>query len=365
MHDATKIPHSKTPKRLFVCGGGTGGHFFSGVAVGEKFLDLYPHGEVYFVGTRYGIEARYELKDSRMKKIFILSRGVKGKSLTKKISGLLFIFLGVLQSLWFLIRYRPQIVMGVGGYASAPTVFASIFLRWLFRWKVAVLDQNSSPGLVNKVFSRLPVLAYCAFEFPHFALVDLPLRKSFLDRASKRRSFEWPPKTILIVGGSQGAAGLNERWIKILPELIKAFPGVKFTHQTGKSDEEKVRRAYEGLGLTAEVFAFSDELYRFYDQADLVICRSGAMSVFEVLAFARPAIFVPFPRATDDHQTKNALSVQSPQWVVAESALTWERLKPLLDSRNPSVPNRDSQSLEPWEKILSLPSFLPGLARHP
>lgn len=343
----------KSSHRFFVCGGGTGGHFFSGVALAELFLKLHPEGDVFFVGTRYGIEARYELKDSRMKKLFILSKGVKGKSILDKILALCLIFCGIFQSIGFLIRYRPTIVAGVGGYASAPTVFAAVLLRWLFRWKVFVLDQNSSPGLVNKIFSRFPLNAYCAFPFKGFQLVDLPLRQSFLESANQRRPSSWPAQTILVLGGSQGAKGLNDRWIGLLPQLKQAFPNLKVLHQTGKSDEDRVRLAYQSVGLVAEVFAFSDDMPRLYSASDLVVCRAGAMSVFEVLAFNKPAIFVPFPKAADDHQTKNAQSVQVSDWVLSEQQLSWDRLYALLNRESPAIPARSSRPDRDWTQILS------------
>lgn len=339
---------------IFVCGGGTGGHFFSGVAIAEKFLSRYPEAEVVFVGTIHGIEARTKLDDPRMQTVFIHAKGLKGKGLKQRILGIFSLILGFLQSFYLLIRWRPKMVIGVGGYASAPTVFAAMLLRFLFRWKVWVIDQNSSPGLVNRIFSRMPLMAYCAFEFKGFQLVDLPLRKSFEESARNKRAFDWPPKKILVLGGSQGARGLNERWKMIVPELKKKIPGLKIFHQSGVSARDDLNQFYLEQSVDAEVFSFSDQLYRYYDQADLVVCRSGAMSVFEVMKFGRPAVFVPFPAAADDHQTKNALAVQNSAWVLKESDLDWNHLKALIESPNPAVPFRTEENSTSWDRILSI-----------
>ncbi len=345
---------SKAHPHLMVCGGGTGGHFFSGVAVAEIFLNLYPEGRVTFVGTRLGIEARTTLSDSRMNVVFIHARGLKGKSLLNKLKGVLSLFRGILESCLLLTKHRPQIVAGVGGYASAPTLVAAIFLRWLFRWKVFVLEQNSSAGLVNQILSQGPLAAYAGFKIKGFQLVDLPLREGFLSQIQNRRSFEWPPKVILIMGGSQGARGLNDRWLEMLPDLKKRLPEVEFIHQSGFEDRERVEKAYKELGLKASVIAFTNELPELLQRADLVVARAGAMTVFEVMKFARPVVFVPFPKAADDHQTKNALAVQKAEWVIAESQFMWSRLSPLLDQAPSVLKRRQEETVVEWKDILTL-----------
>jgi len=338
--------------KIFICGGGTGGHYFSGVAIAEEFLIRFPQAQVMFVGTRAGIEGRVRLDDSRMKQVFIPARGFKRRGLMAQLAALGYLVGGILMSLFYLIRERPRLVIGVGGYASFPTVFTSVLLKWLFHWKVVVVDQNSSPGVANKVLSRMPVSAYCGFPAKGFQLVNLPIRQRFKEVAAHSEAFRWPPERILIVGGSQGARGLNHRWRQILPLLKESGLSVRIVHQTGTADEAAMREIYQDLGFEAEVFAFSDHLQSYFAKADLIICRSGAMTVFEALAFRKPCIFVPFPGAADDHQRKNALSVQSPQWVVAESEFTWARLEPLLRAHQPSLPDRQPDSVVSWDQIL-------------
>lgn len=340
--------------KLFVCGGGTGGHFFSGVAVAEKFLKMHPSARVIFVGTPYGIEARTKLDDPRMQVKFVLARGVKGRGVHLKLQALLLMVIGFIQSLYLLLLERPQMVWGVGGYASVPTVLAALFLRPLMRWRVCILEQNSYAGVANRVFLKLGARAFSAFPCAGFELVDLPLRSHYEARATQCRKPEWPPKTVLVIGGSQGASGLNQKWMRVLLNLKTEIPDLRILHQTGAHDFEAIRRIYNDLRMLAEVFAFSNDMPSYYEQADLLICRSGAMTVFEAMLFKRPAIFVPFPKAADDHQRKNALSVQHSEWVVAEEDFDSDHLLRLLRSESPKIPSRASQGQVSWESLLAI-----------
>ncbi len=345
------------PKRtVFICGGGTGGHFFSGVALAEKILDFCPDRKIIFVGTSRGIEARFEPTDSRMSKAFIHARGLKGKSVVHQALGVFSMLRGIFDSFFLLVRERPELVVGVGGYASAPTVFAAFLLRPLLCHRVAVLDQNSSVGLANRLFSRLPgIKALCAFTVPGFHRVSLPVRAAIERAAENARAFSWPPQTVLVMGGSQGARGLNRKWVsEILSPLRRAFPNLKFIHQTGEADFYDVKKAYVEAGIEAEVFTFSSAMQTVYDRADLVVCRSGAMTVFEIIAFFRPCVFIPFPNATDDHQYKNAIAVQKTNWVLREENLNWASFEPLLRSSSPSIPSQSSSisTRAEWKEIL-------------
>ncbi|MDB5038003.1 MAG: UDP-N-acetylglucosamine--N-acetylmuramyl-(pentapeptide) pyrophosphoryl-undecaprenol [Bacteriovoracaceae bacterium] len=341
----------KNPE-IFICGGGTGGHFFSGVALAEKFLKFYPDFKVTFVGTKNGIEGRTTLSDPRMSIHFIKAKGLKGKGLVSKFVGIFYMAIGFLESCCLLLSRRPKIILGVGGYASAPTVMAAICLRPIGSWSVGILEQNSTPGLANRLFSYF-TRAFSAFQIPRFQLIDLPLRSHTIQIAEKVKPFSWPPKTIFILGGSQGAKKLNAKWREALPTLLKEFPNLEVIHQTGRDEDAVFKEFYRNLNVKAEVFAFSNEMQKFYEQADLLICRSGAMTVFEVIAFRRPAVFVPFPFATDDHQRKNALSVQKEDWVIGENDLNAARLLQILKSKVASVPMAKSEPRETWQAIFS------------
>lgn len=338
--------------KIFICGGGTGGHFFSGVAIAEEYLLRHPNAEVVFVGTKSGIEGRAKLEDSRMQKRFIPAKGFKRRGVLAQMTALFYLLGGLLMSAVFLLQERPQLVVGVGGYASFPTVFVAVLLKLFFGWKILVVDQNSSPGLANKILRLFPVEAYCGFPAKGFQLVNLPVRERFKAAAAAAESFRWPPERVLILGGSQGARGLNQKWRLILPLLKESGLAIRIVHQTGAADEASMREIYQELGFEAEVFAFSDRLHDYFAKADLVICRAGAMTVFEALAFRRPCIFVPFPGAADDHQLHNALSVQPSSWVIPESDFSWARLEPLMRSQQPSLPSRRSDSVTSWDDVL-------------
>lgn len=336
---------------IFICGGGTGGHFFSGLALAEEFLKKYPESRVVFVGTRLGIEGRVKLSDPRMQIHFIAAKGMKGKRVFAKFLGIFYLILGWAQSLRLLMLYRPEIVFGVGGYASAPTCLAAWMTGFLKIWRLAVLEQNSSPGLVNRIFSKWGVSAFCAFPAKGFELIKLPIRQSTLEASQKARPIHWPPKTLFIAGGSQGARPLNQKWKEVVRALKPELSSLRLIHQTGRADEADLKSFYESEGFNAEVFAFSDEMPKYYETADLMICRSGAMTVFEVEAFKRPAIFIPFPHATDDHQRANALSVQDSDWVITESELNAERLRALILAPNPKIPCQKTPPQRGWGEI--------------
>jgi len=339
--------------RLVICGGGTGGHFFSGLALAELFLKHYPKGLVDFVGTRHGIEAQYKFTDERMHIHFVEARGLKRKSILSKLMAVFSILFGIFESFHLLKTLKPTVVFGVGGYASAPPLVAALLLRRFLHYKVVLLEQNFVAGATNSYLKKYADGAYSGFQTPGFKLVDLPLRKAISRRAENASAPNWPPKTIFVLGGSQGAVGLNKKWMESLPHLKEKFPHIKIIHQVSRFDEKNVRATYKEMGIEAKVFVFSNDLAGFYEEADLVVCRAGAMTAFEVIAFKRPAIFVPFPYATEDHQLKNALAIQSREWIIAEENFSWERFGALLEASEPSIPRTKIEVTEKWPEILS------------
>ncbi|PIR22777.1 MAG: hypothetical protein COV44_06370 [Deltaproteobacteria bacterium CG11_big_fil_rev_8_21_14_0_20_45_16] len=339
--------------KIVIAGGGTGGHFFCGLAVAEHFLEAYPDAQVVLVGVQRGIEGRYRLQDRRMRLVFIPAKGFMNQSFFQKIEAIVLLLRGCLSSLRILIRERPRAVIGVGGYASAPCILAAYFLKLFLGFKLSVVDQNSVPGLVNRFFSKLGVRAFCPFPFRGFQLIKMPIRKNIEEHAKQAAKFSWPPKCIFVQGGSQGAAGLNKAWIRILPQLKAALPEARYIHQTGASSLDNVQTAYQELGMDAECFGFTDEIARYLSQADLVVSRSGALSSFELIEFQRPTVFVPFPRASEDHQFKNAIALQESSWVVAEAEFCWERMRGILSQSVPSLPRPRNPAQLTWRALLS------------
>lgn len=341
---------SRNPHKLIIAGGGTGGHFYCGLAFAQKYVSKYPRAEIIFIGVRKGIEGRHKFSDKRMKVEFIQAMGFKGENPLNKMISLLGLAFGVLGMCFRLIKHRPRFVLGVGGYASASTMFAAILLKPFMNTKPVVVDQNSIPGALNRFLSKfLP--AYGPFPYPGFRTMELPVRDEVDKAVLEAPEAQWPPRRILVMGGSQGALGLNKAWIRILSELAKADEQYEIFHQAGSSSIQNVQAAYNEFRVPAEVFAFSTELHNYISKADLVICRAGALSILECIAFQRPTVLVPFPFAADNHQMKNAQAVQHPSWILAESRLDWKNLQTILKSREPRVPSIKQKAATSWRSL--------------
>jgi UDP-N-acetylglucosamine--N-acetylmuramyl-(pentapeptide) pyrophosphoryl-undecaprenol N-acetylglucosamine transferase len=213
------------------------------------------------------------------------------------------------QAALLLWRLRPQVVLGLGGYASGPVVLAAA----LMRRPTAVMEQNSVPGSTNRLLARLGVLhrAYLSFEASRsyfrastVRVLGNPVRQAITDVG--RTPVPTEPLRLLVLGGSQGAEKLNRAVPDGLSRVVAATPGITVTHQTGDAMVEAVRRRYDDLGVKARVVSFIDDMASAYRQASLVICRAGATTLAELAVVGRPSLLVPFPYAIDDHQRKNA-----------------------------------------------------------
>jgi UDP-N-acetylglucosamine--N-acetylmuramyl-(pentapeptide) pyrophosphoryl-undecaprenol N-acetylglucosamine transferase len=278
--------------KILIAGGGTGGHFFSGVAVGEAFLTRNDDNVVVYVGTAQGIEARVGPKEG-LDVRFITISGIKGKGIVSRLAALLKLPLSLLQSMGIVLREWPAAVIGVGGYASGPVVLAA---RLLGR-KTAVVEQNSVAGATNRILGRLVHRVFVAFE-P--ATRDFPPGKAeVIGVGSKLR--------VLVVGGSQGAHAVNVAMIEAVTGMDEGLKArLHITHQTGAADEELVRKGYEEAGVSAKATPFIDDMAEAYRFADLVVCRAGAMTVSELMISRRGSLLIPLPQAIYDHQTMNA-----------------------------------------------------------
>ena len=299
--------------RLLVAGGGTGGHLFPGIAVAEEFLSRDPANEVLFVGTERGVEARL-LPKLGYRLELIAAAGVRGKSLLGQLKGLAGFMYGYSQSRQILKEFKPDLVLGVGGYASAPVVLAA---RGLLIPRF-VHEQNAIPGMTNKLLSRIARQAFISLEesrkfFPKETtlLTGNPLRKQILDQIAlqgpePRTPSPEIPFHLLVFGGSLGAHSINMTMAAAAPLLAKMSGTLTVTHQTGEKDFEAVAAAYCAAGLQATVLPFIDNMAAEYRAADLIVCRAGATTIAEVTACGKPCIFIPYPHAVDDHQRKNA-----------------------------------------------------------
>jgi UDP-N-acetylglucosamine--N-acetylmuramyl-(pentapeptide) pyrophosphoryl-undecaprenol N-acetylglucosamine transferase len=301
--------------RVLIAGGGTGGHLFPGIAVAEEVKARDPGNEVLFVGTARGIEARVCPKQGWPLEL-IEASGLKTVGALGAVRGLLRVPRAMWQSRRILRRFRPDAVLGVGGYASGPVVLAARMAGI----PTAILEQNSVPGLANKILGKIVRAVFLAFEEtrPFFAarkiqLTGNPIRRQLAERLLTAGAQEKPagaPPHLFCFGGSQGARAVNALFADAVRLLRERGLRFTVTHQTGKDDLEPTRARYGDVGADGvDVRDFIDDMASEYARADLVVARAGAMTVSELTAVGRPAILIPYPTAADDHQTVNARAV--------------------------------------------------------
>ena len=318
--------------RVIIAGGGTGGHVFPAISIAEEILERNGGNEVMFVGTEHGIEKRI-LPENGYRVEFINSRGIVGKSFSQKAAAAISILGAMLSSLRILRDFRPDAVIGVGGYASGPTLLCAS----MSAIPTAVCEQNSVPGLANRILSRFVGRIFITFEESRerlpaekTLLTGNPIRRDLARRAAERKPRRSAPRNVFVLGGSQGARKLNETVPRALAEL--AVP-VNVTHQTGEAHTEGVRETYRRLGIPAEVFGFTDDISRVYEKTDLVICRAGSGTLSEVTAFGIPSVLIPLASSTHDHQLKNAriLESRAAAAVIEEKGLSVESLRAVIE----------------------------------
>jgi UDP-N-acetylglucosamine--N-acetylmuramyl-(pentapeptide) pyrophosphoryl-undecaprenol N-acetylglucosamine transferase len=291
-----------------MAGGGTGGHVIPALAIARALRDG-DAAEVRFVGTARGLETRL-VPEAGFPLELIKVGQLKGVSLATRARTLADLPLGILRCVRLLREFRPDVVVGVGGYASGPAMMAAILLRV----PTLAYEPNAVPGLANRLVGKRVSAAAVAFEatagyFRKAVVTGVPVREAIFTVQPKPE--EEAPR-LLITAGSQGARVFNETLPGIAPELLERVRGLTIVHQAGAANLEKTRAAYEANGVLLDpafgrvsVAAFLDDMVGEYRAADLVLCRSGS-TVAELAAAGRPSLLVPFPQAADDHQRKNA-----------------------------------------------------------
>lgn len=323
--------------KILFAGGGTGGHLYSGIAVAREAQRLSPGTEIVFVGTERGIEARKVPQEGYRLELMTVS-GIKGRGLAGAIGGALKVPGALFASLKLLRREKPGAVVGIGGYASGPTVMAAAVAGY----PTAIVEQNVIPGFTNKVLARFVKRIYAPMDeavrhFPSARKVRVtgnPIRRNVVDEAIAKARPSSGPLRLLVFGGSLGAKRINEAMVAALPLLKEIRGGLTIVHQTGEKDFETVKAAYEKAGFAADVRPFLDDMGAQYAAADLVLCRAGASTLAELTAIGKPAILVPYPHAIYDHQTLNARALEArgaARWI-ADAELTGERLAAAVSS---------------------------------
>ncbi|MGD8366219.1 MAG: undecaprenyldiphospho-muramoylpentapeptide beta-N-acetylglucosaminyltransferase [Desulfobacterales bacterium] len=320
---------------VVVAGGGTGGHLFPGIAVAQQFVARVPETRVLFVGTDRPFEAA-AVERAGFPHRAVRVEGIKGRGWKRALGAVFRLPGAILESMSIIAEFRPHLIFGVGGYASGPTVAAG----WLAGKTVVIQEQNLLPGIANRLLSMLAQRIYLSFpetaaRFParKGRVFGNPVRKEVLASAGRAPERPSGKMTVLILGGSQGAKGINTAVIEALAHLENP-ERVRFIHQSGAADEERVRKAYEKAGIEADARAFFHDVGRVLAEADLVICRAGATTVAELTAIGKAIVFIPFPYAADDHQTKNAASLARRQAadLIPEAELSGKMLAERIES---------------------------------
>jgi UDP-N-acetylglucosamine--N-acetylmuramyl-(pentapeptide) pyrophosphoryl-undecaprenol N-acetylglucosamine transferase len=297
--------------RFVIAGGGTGGHLFPGMAIAEAFVEREMGNEVLFIGTERGIEARI-LAGGKFPLRTIQAKPLKGRSISGKVKAIWPIPMAITEAYSILKDFQPQLVLGVGGYASGPTLMAASFLGM----KRAIHEQNVIPGMTNRILKRFSQRIFVSFEetkryFPDEKTIVTgnPIRREIFQPGTNVKGIEKREEgrfTLLIFGGSAGAHRINEAVIEALEQLqeIKSF--LRFVHQTGKEDVDWVSKGYREKGFDALVRPFFEDMATYYQLSDLVVCRSGASTVAELAVCGKAAVLIPYPYAAHNHQLINA-----------------------------------------------------------
>lgn len=320
--------------RVVITGGGTGGHLFPALAVHGALLRRRPEAQVLFVGASEGVEATIL---PRLGHAFcgLSVHQVKGRRWRGQVAALLALPSVVRQASRLLRECGAQVVLGVGGYASFPTVLAAR----LRRIPTVIHEQNAYPGLANRWLGRIVSAVAVSFEaaagfFPtgRVTVTGNPVRPEIrpgdAGEARRRLALSAGRFTVLIFGGSQGAHRINVATIEALPRLAESRSHVQFLHATGERDVSAVEQAYEQHGFQARVEAFFQDMATAYAAADFVIARAGASTIFELAAMGKPALLVPYPYAANDHQRLNAEAMLKAggAWIVPDPYCDGQRI---------------------------------------
>jgi UDP-N-acetylglucosamine--N-acetylmuramyl-(pentapeptide) pyrophosphoryl-undecaprenol N-acetylglucosamine transferase len=312
--------------KLLIAGGGTGGHVFPALAIAKEWLSRGTEREVVLVGTQRGIEMKL-VPAAGMPLETIRVAGLKGKGGTTLLKNLAMLGSGLKDAFGVLRRQQPVVAFGVGGYAAGPMLLAT----WLRGVPNVIFEPNAEPGLTNKVLAHLAKRIATGYPVAANAwgakavVTGNPVRAEFFDILPRKPE---KPFHLLITGGSQGALPINKAFISAMELLAKRKDEMRVVHQTGERDYNEVHAAYARCGIEAEVSPFLSNMAERFAWADVIVCRAGAITAAEVAAAGRAAIFIPFGRATDSHQLRNAQEMvkAGAGRLIAEPELTAERL---------------------------------------
>jgi UDP-N-acetylglucosamine--N-acetylmuramyl-(pentapeptide) pyrophosphoryl-undecaprenol N-acetylglucosamine transferase len=314
------------PVKLLIAGGGTGGHVFPALAIAQEWLSRGNEREVVLVGTQRGIEMKL-VPQAGLPLETLRVAGLKGKGGATLLRNLAMLAPAMLDARRVLRKHKPVAAFGVGGYAAGPMLLST----WLGRVPNVIFEPNAEPGFTNRVLARISTRIATGYEvsareWGKKALVTgCPVRSEFFSISPRRPG---KPFRLLVTGGSQGALPINRVLVDAMDRLAARKNELAIVHQTGERDYNAVRTAYARREINAEVVPFLTNMAERFAWADVIVCRAGAITAAEIAAAGRAAIFIPFGRATDSHQLRNAqeMTRAGAGRLISEAELTAERL---------------------------------------
>jgi UDP-N-acetylglucosamine--N-acetylmuramyl-(pentapeptide) pyrophosphoryl-undecaprenol N-acetylglucosamine transferase len=314
------------PVKLLIAGGGTGGHVFPALAIAQEWLSRGNEREVVLVGTQRGIEMKL-VPQAGIPLETLRVAGLKGKGGATLLRNLAMLAPAMLDARRVLRKHKPVAAFGVGGYAAGPMLLAT----WLGRIPNVIFEPNAEPGFTNRVLARISTRIATGYEVSarewgkKAVVTGCPVRSEFFSISPRRPG---KPFRLLVTGGSQGALPINRVFVDAMDRLAARKNELAIVHQTGERDYNAVRAAYARREINAEVVPFLTNMAERFAWADMIVCRAGAITAAEIAAAGRAAIFIPFGRATDSHQLRNAqeMTRAGAGRMISEVELTAERL---------------------------------------
>lgn len=304
---------------IMMTGGGTGGHLAIIKAVKEHLKEE----ELIYVGSTKGQDREWFGEDEDFAhKYFFETRGVVNQGLLGKVKSLVMMASATWKAIGLIRQYKAKVVFSVGGFSAAPMAFAAK----LTGTPLVIHEQNAALGSLNKLLKPYAT-AFISSYLEESPIKAYPIKEIFFANAHVRHEV----KTVIFLGGSQGAKAINILALSIAPRLKEK--GIRIIHQAGVNNVDEVQQAYEKLGIEAEVFGFTTKLAEYMNQADFAIARSGASTLWELSATALPTLFIPYPYAASDHQYYNAqfLVEKNLAWLMRENEIDNDKVLALLD----------------------------------
>ncbi len=322
---------------VIIAGGKTGGHLFPGIAIAQALEKISRNVKILFIGTSAPFEIQMLEKYGYAHKS-IFAKPIKGGNIIRKIFSSSIILVSLIQSMIIMKAFKPDFVLGVGGFSS----FAVVLSAWMLRIPTAIQEQNALPGMTNRLLSRFAKTIFTSFketkgfaDNPKTIYVGNPVRKTNkaeFEIDSELNDFHPDRFTLLVTGGSQGAGSINTAFMDAL-KLMNPSDKFNIIHQTGIHDEGVIQKKYKDLKINATARSFFHNMPQLQDLADFVITRAGAGTISELCIKGLPGILVPFPHAADDHQTFNAIELekQGAAVMIKDDALTGKVLKQAIE----------------------------------